>query len=180
MRSPCLAALLLLAGCAGGRPDVRPEQARAEIVRSARAWLGRSKLTYRGRTLPADCWALPAAASARGGGALTGGGSDGLNRFAARGGRLYSGRAPLPGDLVFLDGGAGRLHVGIVGEVQPDGTVLVYQRMARGVVAYHMNAAHPDDEAAPGSGRPWNDRIAAAGGSRLAGQLFAGYAAVLP
>ncbi|MHB8418335.1 MAG: hypothetical protein ACYDCL_09680 [Myxococcales bacterium] len=189
MRSIAGTLVLLLCSCAAGRTAVRreagPAQIRAEVVRSAHALLGRRRLTAAGHELPQDCWALPVAAYARSGLALGGGDALGLYRAAAGLGRLYSGRRPRPGDLVFLEADPasprGDVHVGLVAMVDGDGTVVVYQRMARGVVAYRMNAAHPDDPVAPGTGRPWNDRIAAGGGqSRLAGQLFAGYAAFLP
>jgi hypothetical protein len=68
-----------------------------------------------------------------------------------------------------------------VGEVDDDGTVVIYQRMARGVVSYRMNAAHPDTALSPATRRPWNDRIGAGRGeTRLAGQLFAAFASFLP
>ncbi|HUB06404.1 MAG TPA: CHAP domain-containing protein [Myxococcales bacterium] len=181
-------ALPLCCACAASgvalRREASPAQVRAQVVRSARSFLGEKRLTVAGRALPPDCWALPVAAYARSGLALGGGDALGLYRAAAGLGRLYSGRRPKPGDLVFLeaDPGSARsdVHVGLVGSVDDDGTVTVYQRMARGVIAYRMNAAHPDDPVAPGSGRPWNDRIASGGQSRLAGQLFAAYAAFLP
>ncbi len=218
MRStaPLLLCLLcLLCACAAGRAERRadgPAQLRAAVVRSARGFLGERRLTVGGRPLPADCWSLPVAAYARSGLALGGGDALGLYHAAADLGRLYSGRQPRPGDLVFTRASAERretarpaiapgaeasgagcpgcsprppspadVHVGVIGEVERDGTVVVYQRMARGVVAYRMNAAHPDDPVEPGTRRPWNDRIAAGHGqSRLAGQLFAAYASFLP
>ncbi len=156
-------------------------QARAVAVRSARAWLGQRRLTLHGRPLPADCWSLPAAAFGRAGVVLDASSAEALYRKERARGKLFRDRLPRPGDLVFLSSASGHpAHVGLVGEVDRDGTVTVYQRMARGVVAYRMNARHPDEATAPAGGRRWNDGIVDPGGSpRLAGQLFAGYAAVL-
>jgi hypothetical protein len=176
--------------CAGVRPGLgtaserKPREVRAAVVRSAQRLLGQRQITLRGRALPADCWSLPVAAYAHNGLSLGGGNALGLYRAAAGVGRLYRDRLPRPGDLVFLDARAGRaadVHVGLIGQVEADGTVVVYQRMARGVVSYRMNAAHPDTALSPDTRRPWNDRIAAGGGeTRLAGQLFAAYASFLP
>jgi hypothetical protein len=191
LRTTWLALSLALVGCATARPDLRtaadrsPREVRAAVVRDAQRLLGQRRITYSGRALPADCWSLPVAAYAHSGLALGGGNALGLYRAAAGVGRLYRDRLPRPGDIVFLNdrasARAGDVHVGIVGEVDDDGTVLVYQRMARGVVSYRMNAAHPDTAVSPETRRPWNDRIAAGGGeTRLAGQLFAAYASFLP
>jgi hypothetical protein len=195
----CLATLPLW-GCAGARSSSRatgeaaPRDVRAAVVRTAQRFVGQRRITVGGRALPADCWALPVAAYARNGLSLGGGNALGLYRAAAGVGRLYRDRPPRPGDLVFTSAGPTRgqsktspagvgpdFHVGLVGEVDEDGTVLVYQRMARGVVTYRMNAGHPDTALSPATRRPWNDRIAAGPGeTRLAGQLFAAYASFLP
>jgi hypothetical protein len=96
------------------------------------------------------------------------------------------------GDLVFFketydfnrDGQAndGLTHVGLVDDVEADGTVVVIHRVARGVVRYRMNLAHPDTATSP-TGARWNDwlRAEAPGAKpRLTAQLFAGYATLLP
>ncbi len=193
MRSTVTALLLVvsaLSGCAGAGATLRsanrgtPREVRASVVLAAQRLVGQRRITLGGRALPADCWSLPVAAYARNGLSLGGGNALGLYRAAQGVGRLYRDRLPRPGDLVFTEAQAGHpkdVHVGLVGAVDDDGTVLVYQRMARGVVTYRMNAAHPDTALSPATRRPWNDRIAAGKGqTRLAGQLFAAYASFLP
>ncbi len=184
---PLLPLAIAVGGCASVRAIARsprtPDQLRADVVHTARAWLGERRLSLRGRPLPADCWSLPVAAYGRNGMALGGADAEGLYRAARDLGRLLRSRQPQPGDLVFVaDAQGGRnLHVGLVAEVETDGTVTVYQRMARGIVAYRMNARHPDEPTSPGSGRRWNDSFASRSGPpKLAGQLFHGYAAFLP
>jgi hypothetical protein len=115
-----------------------------------------------------------------------------IYRFAGRHGRVYEGGRPLPGDLVFFketydrnrDGrrNDGLTHVGLVDDVEADGTVVIIHRVARGVVRYRMNLGHPDQAASP-QGRRWNDwlRTEQPGApAQLTGQLFAGYATLLP
>jgi hypothetical protein len=185
MRSLSLMMCLCFVGCAGVRP-AGTRDVRSAVVRSAQRLLGEREITLDGRALPADCWSLPVAAYARSGRSLGGGNAWGLYRAAAGVGKLYRDRRPRPGDLVFTEASEAHqprgedVHVGLVGDVDEDGTVLVYQRMARGVVSYRMNLAHPDTALSPATHRPWNDRIAAGPGvPKLAGQLFTAYASFL-
>lgn len=116
-----------------------------------------------------------------------------IYRFAQKHGRIFDGGRPLPGDLVFFretydlnrDGRTndGLTHVGIVEDVDAAGTVTVIHRVSRGVVRYRMNLANPDIRRDGKTGRILNDYLRnAAPGHReqLTGQLFAGYATVLP
>lgn len=176
----------LLTGCATAA--VRSPQdpnVRTEVVRSARSQIGQRALTLRGHLLPAGCFALPRLAFGEHGIDLGAANADALYRKLSREGHVFQDGNPRGGDLVFLrdlrgpDGG--ELHVGVVGSVEADGTVLVYQRMARGVEAYRMNLAHPHDEHAPLQHHAWNDSIAAGDGDTApAGALFSAYASVLP
>ncbi|MHB1846213.1 MAG: C40 family peptidase [Deltaproteobacteria bacterium] len=176
-------------GCAGGRAGLRGGHSaafeRSAVVRAARSLLGARDLRLDGRPLPPDCWSLPVVAYGRSGLMLGGGDARGLFEGARAAGRLRRDGRPRPGDLLFTETGraAGptEIHVGLVGAVDPDGTLLVYQRMARGVIAYHLNPGHPTERVAPESHRPWNDPIAVAPGQRRsAGELYAGFASFLP
>ncbi len=188
MRPSPLLAVVAALGCAAHRASLRqgPAGERRAIVRAARSLLGAREITLRGRRLPSDCWALPVAAYGRSGLALGGGNAEGLYADARAAGRLREAGRPRPGDLLFLRippqapvAGAPVVHVGIVGEVALDGTLLVYQRMAHGVVAYHLNPGHPKEPFAP-EGRAWNDPIATGPGVRRpAGELYAGYASLV-
>jgi hypothetical protein len=113
-------------------------------------------------------------------------------RFAAKHGRIYENGRPLPGDLVFFketydlnrDGQSndGLTHIGVVEDVEADGTVLVIHRVARGVVRYRMNLGSPT-QLTTSDGRRVNDwlRTEAPGSKpRLTAELFAGYATLLP
>jgi hypothetical protein len=172
---------LLLAACATPERRDTPPDLRGEVIRSATGLIGQRQLTLKGNLLPADCFALPRAAFGEHGIELGANTALGLYRKLQREGHTFAG-TPQRGDLVFLRdvGRENAVHVGLVGRVDHDGTVTVYQRMAHGVEAYRMNPAHPHD----GSGddhHPWNDSIAAGNGDTApAGALFAAYGSVLP
>jgi hypothetical protein len=77
----------------------------------------------------------------------------------------------------------GLTHVGLVDEVEADGTVVVIHRVKRGVVRYRMNLARPNLRRDPRTGEVINDMLRAPGAGRvpvLTGQLFASYGSVLP
>ena len=94
-----------------------------------------------------------------------------LYRYALNHGRVYNGGRPVPGDLVFFretydqnrDGrrNDGLTHVGIVDQVDADGTVTVIHRVKRGVVRYRMNLARPRVAKDPNTGRILNDTLRA-------------------
>lgn len=113
-------------------------------------------------------------------------------RFASTHGRIFHGGRPLPGDLVFFketydlnrDGrpNDGLTHIGVVEDIEADGTVLVIHRVARGVVRYRMNLNAPG-RTKTAQGKKLNDWLRTeAPGSRpkLTGELFAGFATLLP
>lgn len=150
-------------------------------MRSAVDLIGQRQLTYQGSLLPADCLALPRAAFGAHGVQLGAKSALGLYRKLQQEGHIFT-SVPQRGDLVFMHdlGKDSVVHVGLVGRVERDGTVTVYQRMAHGVEAYRMNTAHPHDGFNPDH-QPWNDSIAAGNGDTVpAGALFAAYASILP
>lgn len=186
-----------LSAAAPAPASVRPG-ARERILELARAQVGRKRVQLGGRTWPDDCTGLVKGLFAQEGLDLTRLGQAGDNgvgaiwRFAQGHGQTYRGGHPVPGDLVFFqetydknrDGARndGLTHVGLVDALEPDGTVLVIHKVARGVVRYRMNLGRPDQAAGPG-GRVWNDwlRPAQAGQRpQLTAQLFFGYATLLP
>jgi hypothetical protein len=178
MRSLWMA--LLLAACAAPQRPA-PADLRSEVLRSATDLIGQRQLTLNGDLLPADCLSLPRVAFGEHGIALGASSAAGLYRKLQREGHVFAG-TPQRGDLVFMRdlGHESTVHVGLVGRVDHDGTVTVYQRMAHGVEAYRMNVAHPHDGLG-GDRRPWNDSIAAGNGDTApAGALFTAYASILP
>jgi hypothetical protein len=187
---------------AGSRDGLAPlavkPGARDTAVQVAQGLLGKTKVVVDGRRYGDDCTGFVRALYEPLGVNLLAGGEPGDNgvtamwRFAARHGRIFEGGRPLPGDLVFFketydlnrDGqrNDGLTHVGLVEDVEADGTVLVIHRVARGVVRYHMNLASPTAQRAA-DGKRLNDWLRTeAPGSRpgLTAELFAGFAAVLP
>jgi peptidoglycan DL-endopeptidase CwlO len=181
-----------------GPPLVVPSGARETAVETARALLGATRIVVDQRRYGDDCTALVRAAYARVGvdlmqdGRTQDSGVAAIYRFAGHHGRIYEGGRPLPGDLVFFretydrnrDGHVndGLTHVGLVDEVEEDGTVVIIHRVARGVVRYRMNLGHPDRPASP-QGRRWNDWLRGeqpGAPAQLTGQLFAGFATLLP
>lgn len=187
------------AAVAAAAPAQTDLQARERAVRLARNLVGKSRIVVDGRRYPNDCTGLIAAVldhvgmealehARPGDNAVTA-----IYRYAQRHGRIFEGGHPLPGDLVFFrqtydqnrDGRTndGLTHIGIVDDVEADGTVVVIHRVSRGVVRYRMNLANPDVRKDPASGRVLNDYLRNSGPGRrelLTGQLFAAFATVLP
>lgn len=162
----------------------------AALAATASSFLGRRSLSVDGRRFPDDCTGLVRAVYARHGVDVMAEGTRGnengvtaIYRFASRRGTVHQ-SAPKPGDIVFFretydrnrDGreNDGLTHVGIVEALDPDGTVQVIHRVARGVVRYRMNPSLPhrrtDDR-----GRVVNDWLREGKRTRLTGELFAGY-----
>jgi hypothetical protein len=181
-RRALLSLLALGAGCASvpRRPIAEASPLRNRVAQTARDLVGQRQLTLGGHPLPADCLSLPRAAYGMNGVELSASTPAGLYRKARRDGHWFASGTPRPADLVFLrDADRSRpLHV------ESDGTVIVLERMARGVEAYRMNPGHPHDRNPPRGSRLWNDTIAAGGASARAaapaGALFSGYASLLP
>lgn len=176
---------------------VRPG-ARQDVVSEAQRLVGQRRVEVQGKRYGDDCTGLVRAVFEPIGVNLMSAAEPGDNgvtamwRFAGRHGRVFHCGRPLPGDLVFFrdtydlnrDGSVndGLTHVGLVEQVEGDGTVIVIHRVARGVVRYHMNLSAPT-QAKSGDGKQLNDwlRTGAPGGRpRLTAELFAGFATVLP
>jgi hypothetical protein len=111
------------------------------------------------------------------------------NHVAARG-RIHRGPVVHPGDLVFFDNtwdynGDGRdndplTHVGIVEQVESDGTIVFISRVAEAIERYRMNLSQPHVHRTA-DGRVLNDhmrrkRWSDGKGTRyLTGELFAAF-----
>ena len=180
------------AAISGGAPDVDGEK----LAATAREYLGRKVIVAEGRRFPDECTGLVRAVYAAHGVDLFAeaeqddSGVMAIWRYARRHGLLHRDH-PQPGDLVFFsetydrnrDGrpNDGLTHVGIVDRVEPDGTVRVIHRVARGVVSYRMNVDHPT-ERADAHGQVLNDWLRMGKGpasSKFAGELFAGYGSIV-
>jgi hypothetical protein len=183
---------------ANARPlEVKPG-ARASVVEIARGLVGSRRVEVAGRRFGDDCTGLVRGVYSALGVDLMSAGEAGDNgvtaiwRFTAQRGRLYDGGRPVPGDLVFFretydlnrDGQVndGLTHLGLVDDVEPDGTVLVIHRVARGVVRYRMNLTAPTTAKGP-TGKVLNDGLRLPGNGsapRLTGELFVSFGTLLP
>ncbi len=176
-----------------------PEVDREEVVATARGLVGDKKVRVAGRTWPSDCTGFVEAVYAKVGVSFRGAavprdnGVTAIYRYIQAHGRVYESGRPRPGDLVFFretydqnrDGrrNDGLTHVGLVDEVEEDGTVVVIHRVRRGVVRYRMNLAKPHLRRDPRTGDVLNDMLRVPGVGQapvLTGQLFASYGTVLP
>lgn len=175
------------------------KDAREAVLSTARGLVGKTQVKVGGRAYPSDCTGLVEAVYAQAGLSMKtiskpgDNGVTALYRYALNHGRVYNGGKPVPGDLVFFretydqnkDGrrNDGLTHVGLVDQVDADGTVTVIHRVKRGVVRYRMNLSQPKVGKDPSTGKLLNDTLRAPGGGKafaLTGQLFAAYASVLP
>ncbi len=175
-----------------------PPGARGKVVEAARALVGARHVEVGGKRFGDDCTGLVRGVYSQLGlelmseGAPQDNGVTAIWRYLGRFGRLYEGGRPVPGDLVFFretydlnrDGAVndGLTHIGLVDDVEPDGTVLVIHRVARGVVRYRMNLSSPS-KGKDATGKVINDglRLAGAGSpSRLTGELFVSFGTLLP
>lgn len=182
--------------------DVEPLEvgpgSRDRVIEAARGLVGTTRVEVGGKRFGDDCTGLVRAAYSSLGvdlmaaGAPQDNGVTAIWRFTAKHGRLYDGGRPVAGDLVFFretydlnrDGAVndGLTHIGLVDDVEPDGTVLVIHRVARGVVRYRMNLTNPS-LAKDGTGKVLNDglRLPGAGSARkLTGELFVSFGTLLP
>lgn len=171
--------------------------ARTAVVKTAKSLVGTREVKLNGRRFrQQDCSGLVLAAYEEAGLNLLASAQPDDNavtaiyRFAHEHGRVFEGGWPMAGDLVFFketydqnrDGrkNDGLTHVGLVEGVDADGTIRVIHRVKRGVVVTRMNLKRPDTRVDPGSGRKLNDYLRGGRAAALTGQLFAGYATLLP
>ncbi len=179
--------------------SLSPSELRAQIVGDARSLVGQKSVVLGQTRYPSDCTGLIRGVYGQAGLELLSEYQPGDNavtaiyRYAQRHGRIYEGGWPLPGDLVFFretydvnrDGrrNDGLTHIGIVEDARKDGTITVIHRVNRGVVRYRMNLQFPSARRHPQSGQVVNDYLRAPGNGatqRLTGELFMGFATVLP
>ncbi|MBK7860775.1 MAG: CHAP domain-containing protein [Archangiaceae bacterium] len=180
------------------QPLKLPNGARDKTVRAARLLVGVETVDMKGRPYPDDCSGLVRTVFDRVGvnllsvarpedNAVTA-----IYRWAQKYGRVYTGGRPVAGDLVFYrdtydlnrDGreNDGLTHIGVVDDVDEDGTVTVIHRVHGGVRKYRMNLNHPNLSRST-DGRTLNDWLRLAGRTgkaQLTSDLFMAYATVLP
>lgn len=193
-------ALALAAACAG--PSVsRRAPSRAEgaglALQEARVALARGE-TLDGRRVPLECSGFVRALFLSSGIDLFAAAHEGDNgvraiaRYVERRGRWEA--APRAGDLAFFDNsydrnGDGRFndrltHIGLVAEVEGDGTALIVHATNHGIVREPMNLLHPH-QSTDAAGRQINAQLRRsssrdpAGTPRLMGELFAGFGRVV-
>lgn len=193
-------ALALAAACAG--PSIsRRAPSRAEgpelVLEETRVALARGE-TLDGRRVPSECSGFVRALFLSSGIDLFAAAREGDNgvraiaRYVERRGRWEA--APRAGDLAFFDNsydrnGDGRLndrltHIGVVAEVEGDGTALIVHATNHGIVREPMNLVyrHQSTDAA---GREINAPLRRssprdpAGTPHLMGELFAGFGRVV-
>ena len=166
---------------AGPAPVSPPAVARA--VDAATALVGSRSIVVDGVDYGAGCAALVRAAFVRAGRPLPGDVLDAraLMAYADRHGALTRGRRAAPGDLLFLaDRPGGPVeHVGIVARTEPDGTLVVLHRVARGVRRVRVNLAYPDRTTDPATGRHINDTLLVSSRQVVAGSLVVGLSDLL-
>lgn len=196
--SPPVAAREVPAEQPEAKPLRLPKGARDKTVRAARTLVGVESVLVEGKPWPDDCSGLVRTVFDRVGvdllsvarpedNAVTA-----IYRWAQRYGRVYTGGRPVAGDLVFFrdtydlnrDGreNDGLTHIGVVGEVDADGTVHVIHRVHGGVRKYKMNLTYANQSKSP-EGRTVNDWLRLAGRTgkaQLTSDLFMAYATVLP
>jgi cell wall-associated NlpC family hydrolase len=179
-------------------PPTVPPRARERTVEIAKSLVGKQDIVISGKQFPNDCSGLVRGLFQRlGVDVLSDAKRDdnavtAIYRYAERHGRVYTGGRPVAGDLVFFrdtydlnrDGreNDGLTHVGIVSDVDVDGTVSVIHHVKGGVRRYRMNLTHPG-LARSTDGHTINDWLRPAGirgPAQLTGQLFAAYATLLP
>lgn len=172
------------------------------LVRTVTGLLGRSSIRLNGQAYSSDCSGLVRAVYATHQIDLYGGlgdldGGNGVGRIythVMQRGSIHYGPTVRPGDVVFFHNtwdfnGDGLpndplTHVGVVEQVERDGTVTFVSWVSSGVERYRMNLQRPDVHKA-GNGRILNDYLRRKGAGDhpttryLTGQLFAAFGTLL-
>jgi hypothetical protein len=174
---------------------------RSAIVQSAAQLVGARTITSQGRRIAYDCAGVVRAVYLEHGIDLYRASEDVsatgvrlIYNHVHRHGVLHRGPDVRPGDLVFFDNtwdfnGDGKAndpltHIGIVEELEQDGTMVFISRVASAIERYRMNLEHPHIHKAP-DGHVLNDYIRRkrptdpADTARLTGELFASYGNLL-
>jgi CHAP domain len=152
-------------------------------VQAAALQVGRRTIVLDGIDYGTGCTALVRAAFARAGHPLPPEARDAaaLYALARHRGAVNDRRRPAAGDLVFLADrpGGPPAHVGLVARADPDGTVLVLHRVARGVLRVRMNLAYPSRPTDPATGKHINDTLIVNSRGLPAGSLVVGVSDLL-
>lgn len=183
-------------------PFVTSLPSRSAIVQSAARLVGARTITSQGKRIADDCAGVARAVYLEHGIDLYRATSQDVNATGVRliyhhvhrHGVLHRGPDVRPGDLVFFDNtwdfnGDGKAndpltHIGIIEELEPDGTVIFISRVARAIERYRMNLRRPHIHKTP-DGHVLNDYIRRkhptdpADTARLTGELFAFYGNLL-
>ncbi len=143
--------------CRASETDSRQQA----IVRTAENLVGATTIESQGRRISYDCAGVTRAIYLAHGidlysGATADGRTNGVGliyNHVRKNGRLHRGPVVQAGDLVFFDNtwdfnGDGLVndpltHVGIVEQVEHDGTIVFISRVAGAIERYRMNVAHP-------------------------------------
>ncbi len=143
--------------CHASQTDSRQQA----IVRTAENLVGATTIESQGRRISYDCAGVTRAIYLAHGidlysGATADGRTNGVGliyNHVRKNGRLHRGPVVQAGDLVFFDNtwdfnGDGLVndpltHVGIVEQVEHDGTIVFISRVAGAIERYRMNVAHP-------------------------------------
>ena len=192
-------------------PDVerpRPRAARVlapseridEVLAQARGLLDRHQVQVKGKTFRYDCSGFVRGVfSVLGIDLMSEAGEDGdngvrlIHHYVGRHGQNHARPIPQKGDVVYFDNtwdknGNGKLddpltHVGVVEEIEPDGTVQILHRANRGIVRDPMNLLRPHQTTSDGK-RPINailrpkGRRDPAATPHLLSELWAGFGTV--
>lgn len=167
--------------------SARPRRDRAnrpgqEVAQAAANFVGCKKLIVEGESWRYDCSGMVEAAYAEVGFDIRGSSRD-LYAAMESSGLLHRDKAPRPGDIAFFDNTYDRnhdrrrndelSHVGIVEEVDADGTITLVHLGGSGVTRIKMNLRHPHDERND-QGERINDilRSGRDGGEVLTGELW--------
>ncbi len=175
---------------------------RSAIIHSAVRLLGSKTITIQGRRINYDCAGVTRAIFLEHGIDLyrsnlvevNANGVRLIHNHVRQHGMLHQDANVRPGDLVFFDNtwdfnGDGLFndpltHVGIVEQIEPDGTVIFISRVAGAVARYRMNLSHPHIHKTA-EGRVLNDYIRRKrltdpdNIARLTGELFSFYGNLL-
>jgi cell wall-associated NlpC family hydrolase len=152
-------------------------------VEAVSSLVGQRTIVLDGTDYGPGCAALVRAAFARAGRPLPADARDAraVLVLAGRRGAMTSTRRPSAGDLVFLSDGPGgpAEHVALVARAEPDGTIVVLHRVARGVRRVRMNLAYPDRQVDPATGKHINDMLLVGSRPLSAGSLVVGISDLL-
>ncbi len=172
------------------------------LAQTAVRFVGRSRIEVNGRSYTPDCSGFVRGVYASQRMDLYGGlgeldGGNGVGRIythLVEHGRIHYGPVVHPGDLVFFhntwdfnhDGFPNDplTHVGVVEQVERDGTVLFLSSVSAGIQRYRMNLQYPDVHKTA-DGRVLNDYLRrrhssdTRGTRYLTGQLFAAFGTLL-